>query len=320
MSLQINEIANRRQVSSKVLRLVSLTGALVCLSTPSVQAGPLTVGGSFNASSGNTVGAQSATGTNPTSQGAMTFYNGTVGSFFSQASPGNLSPTSKVASDTADWGAFGFSADAFATLSEQVLPNWAGSTLATQNPGATFVFNFSFSVSSAFSVVDTDTSTLTVGSTSAVYNYTVGTASGAGTRNFNPSASSQTGTWGTVSGSFALTAQQNFNISLSTAAGALVQKLTYLPWEDTKITSTSAANLTWLGVTGLHVYDASNQEISVPTDTHIQLIGSESGFDYWNSAAPSAGPGSVPDAWPTGVMLLASVGMLGFAAPRRRHN
>ena len=45
--------------------------------------------------------------------------------------------------------------------------------------------------------------------------------------------------------------------------------------------------LTWLGITGMRVYDDLGSEVDVPPGAYLPLIGLDSGVDYWYSAAPA---------------------------------
>jgi hypothetical protein len=179
-----------------------------------------------------------------------------------------------------------------------------------------FVFDFSLSVNAALSAVDNDSNSVSVGSASARYNFAVGGAAGQGTQNFNSlGTSSQTGSWGTVTGSFAVAAQQNLNLSFATEASATVQQLVMNIGSNVDVTSSTNTTLRWLGIGGMHVYDVNGHEIALPSGAEMQLIGADSGHDYWNSSEPS--PSSAPDSGLTVAMLLTSLGVIGLGS--RRH-
>ncbi len=67
---------------------------------------------------------------------------------------------------------------------------------------------------------------------------------------------------------------------------------TYVPGSDASIDASAdfSHTLKWLGITGLHAFDSSGNEIPLPADASLPLIGRDTGFDYWHPADPSPVP------------------------------
>ena len=98
---------------------------------------------------------------------------------------------------------------------------------------------------------------------------------------------------------------------------ALVQSIA-VSLDGPAITADASGNanfnriLQWRGVVGVQAFDSNGGEIMLPTGFALGLIGSQTGFNYWNEAAITPVP--EPAHW---ALLLAGLALLTQVASRR---
>lgn len=231
------------------------------------------------------------------------------------ASSGNLSLFALASmSNMGDWASGFLSSVARASIVESVRPEWQ----LWLNPGETFVFEYEFSVSGGLFA---SSGGIGAGGSSAglSYAYRLGDSSGGGNWSQNSAGQvAKSGVWnGVVRNSFTVHKDSTFSLELAAVADAGGGKA-YNPASNATLIGIAdfSHTLTWLGITGVRAFDGEGNEISLPPDAYIPLIGLESGIDYWYSADE---PESVPE--PAGVLLLGSglavAGLIGkYRSPR----
>lgn len=216
------------------------------------------------------------------------------------ASSGNLSLFALASmSNMGDWASGFLSSVARASIVESVRPEWQ----LWLNPGETFVFEYEFQVTGA--LYTTAGGIGSAGSSAGLaYTYRLGDSSGGGNWSQNSAGqSSQSGVWnGVVKNSLTVHKDSTFSLELAAVADAGGGKA-YNPASNATLIGIAdfSHTLTWLGITGVRAFDGEGNEIPLPPDAYIPLIGQDSGIDYWYSADA---PESVPE--PAGVLLLGS--------------
>lgn len=152
------------------------------------------------------------------------------------------------------------------------------------------------------------------------YSYRVGDSSGGGYWSKNSAGQvSQSGTWNSsIKGSFTVQKGSTFNLQLAAIAGGGGSK-TYVPGSNATVVAMAdfSHTMTWMGITGVRAFDSLGNELPLPADAYLPLIGRESGFDYWYAAG---GASEVPE--PAAVLLVGSgfvvAGLMRRSAARRR--
>ena len=141
------------------------------------------------------------------------------------------------------------------------------------------------------------------------YGFQVGGTQGTGSK--SSSKNDNYGVWGSVDASFLIGKDQGYRLVLDAHTATLGTKV-YFPGSDASIDAFAdfSHTLRWMGITELHAFDASGNEIALPADAYLPLIGRDTGFDYWY-AAPS------PVALPSALLLICS-GLLGVAPLAQR--
>ncbi|MCC7234674.1 MAG: PEP-CTERM sorting domain-containing protein [Bryobacterales bacterium] len=214
-----------------------------------------------------------------------------------------------------NWDSGHISSSATAHSIESVRPAWQ----LLIGSGESFIFNYAIGVSGGM------TTTIegygAVGSeASLAYNYQVGDSSGSGQWSQNAAGqSSKYGTWNnTIHNAFTVHRGLTYNLDLHATAAAFGTK-NYSPGGNATIIALAdfGHTLTWLGITGVQAFDSQGNEVPLPPDFYLPLMGQDSGFDYWNSAAA---PESVPE--PATWLLLGSglvvAGLIKKSAARRK--
>lgn len=245
----------------------------------------------------------SATKTN----GAISLQSGTG------ASAGWLAGTSRaVMSNMTDWSSGYINAGTDARLEEAVDPNWedwAARGYDSMNDIDHYALDFQLEASGSQSATSSGWG---VSANSTVsYSYSVGWTSGSGSK--STFAGENYGTWGLIDASFLIGKDATYELSMTAHTFATGSK-TYLPGGVASIDASAdfSHTLRWMGITGIHAFDASGNEIPLPADARLQLIGRDSGFDYWNAAVVP----SIPEPSTT---LLIGAGLTGIAGFTRRN-
>jgi len=292
--------------------------ALATLSCPSpVLAGAFTASGLVEQTFGPP-GSPGVPSTGPTSASfSQQYTSGNLNlNSNAMASSGNLSLYAMVSmSNMADWASGFLTAIARGSIVESVAPEWQ----ILLDPGETFVFEYEFRVTGALQT--TASGSGSAGSSAGLaYTYHLGDSSGGGNWSQNSAGyASKSGVWNSVvKNSFTVDKDSTFNLELAASANAGGAK-TYNP--ESNITLLGIADfshtMTWLGITGVQAFDSKENEVPLPSDFYLPLIGRDSGFDYWYSAAE---PAPVPE--PPTVLLLGSglfvAGLIRKSVVRRR--
>ena len=200
-----------------------------------------------------------------------------------------------------------------AGIVEPVSPDWA----SWLGEGETFVFDYQFSVSGNL-LAESGGPGAAGGSASLEYSYAVGDSHGGGNWSLDSAGNvSKSGVWnGVVSNSFTVDKDSTFALDLRAAAGTWGGKA-YNP--ESNVLTLAIADfghtLTWLGITGMRVYDDLGSEVDVPPGAYLPLIGLDSGVDYWYSAAPAIPEPSTALLFGCGLVI---AGLTRKSALRRR--
>ncbi len=206
------------------------------------------------------------------------------------------------------WESGHVSSSANATIIEPVYPNWQ--FLAGYLPGYGDIVSFTleYEIWVAGNLYTTSAGPGAAGSEAGLgYSYRVGDSSGGGNWSQNSAGqTSKSGTWnGSIISSFTVQKGSILDLALRADAGASGSK-TYVPGSDT--TADFSHTMTWKGITGMRAFDSLGNEVVLPPDTYLPLMGQDSGFDYWQ-AAPVPLP---PTLW------LIGSGLVGLLPCARR--
>jgi hypothetical protein len=196
---------------------------------------------------------------------------------------GNLSLfTLASINNMTNWASGHVWSNAYAGIVEPVDPYWED----WADFGTTFIFEYAVGVSG--SLYATSAGVGAAGSQASLgYDYHIGDSSGAGHWSRDSEGHvSKSGTWNaTIISSFTVHADSSFDLNLSASAETFGGK-TYVPWSDTTVVAMAdfSHTMTWLGITGVRAFDSLGNEVFLPSDARLPLIGRESGFDYWYGA------------------------------------
>lgn len=205
---------------------------------------------------------------------------------------GNLSLfTLASINNMTNWASGHVWSEAYAGIVEPVDPNWE----LWASFGTTF--NFEYAVGVSGSLYATSAGVGAAGSQASLgYNYRIGDSDGSGTWSRDSDGRvSKSGTWNaTIISSFTVSADSSFDLNLSASAATFGGK-TYVPWSNTTVVANAdfSHTMTWLGITGVRAFDSLGNEVSLPPEARLPLIGRESGFDYWYPATPVPEPSTV---------------------------
>lgn len=270
------------------------------------------VGQEFYASGPPGVSSQSPTGATFTQQ----FVAGDVNlSSRAEASSGKLSLSAYAGiSGMTRWDSGHVWSSATATIHESVAPEWA----LWNVPGGTLLFDYEVSVYGL--PITTIAGYGAVGSEAILeYAFHLGDSSGAGNWSQNATGQgSQSGTWnGVIHSSFTVQKDSTFLLELLAHVGTMGTK-NYSPGGNANIVASAdfSHTMTWLGITGVRAFDSLGDEVPLPSNFSLPLMGRDSGFNYWHSAAaPSPEPGpTVPE---PGTVGLFAAGVLALARTLR---
>lgn len=155
------------------------------------------------------------------------------------------------------------------------------------------------------------------------YDFSVGSSSASGKQRWDGEKTVVEGTWGTISGVIELTPTggssddysfASIGLALSGSAGA--RAIHYANPQAPVGTSSANAEfgstLLWKGIVSAQAFDSSGAELELPDGFEVGLIGSQTGFDYWDSAATQPVP--EPGTW---ALMLAGLGLVGSQLRRR---
>lgn len=236
-----------------------------------------------------------------------------------EASQGNLKLfTLASINGMTNWSSGHVSSTSSAGILEPVYPLWQ---FLTGNVAPWAYITFEYEVWVAGNLYATSAGPGAAGSEAGLqYSYRVGDSSGGGNWSQNSAGQvSKSGTWNnSVKGSFTIQKDSTFNLQLAATAGGGGSK-TYVPGSNATVVAIAdfSHTMTWLGITGVRAFDSLGNEVQLPADAYLPLIGRDSGFDYWHSAA---GPAEVPE--PATVLLLVSglvfAGLMRESVARRR--
>lgn len=283
-----------------------LLGALIC--PASVLAVPLVAGGSVSQEfyapgppGVSSVSPKKATFAQQYSSGDISLISN------AEASAGYLSlHASANIIDMENWASGHVFSSAHGGISESVVPDWED----FRWDGETFVMEYQVRATG-----NLDARSFGYGAAGALasleYRYHIGDSSGGGNKALDTDGHfSTSGTWGVMTSSFTVTRDSTFDMTLSAAADARGGK-TYSPGGRANIVANAdfSHTMTWLGITGIRAFDDMGNEVPLPPDVVLPLIGHDTGFDYWHSAAPVPEPNTV---W------LFAVGLLALARTLRR--
>lgn len=211
-----------------------------------------------------------------------------------------------------NWSSGHVWSNAGARIVEPVDPNWE----MWAGFGTTFIFHYEVGVTG--NLYTTSEGYGAAGSQASLgYSYHIGDSSGSGDWSQDSAGHvSKTGTWnGTISSSFTVHPGSSFDLELGATAAAWGGK-TYAPGGNATVVGIAdfSHTFTWLGITGVRAFDDLGNEVSLPPGAQLPLLGRDSGFDYWNSAA------AVPE--PSTALLLGcgliAAGLLRKAGDRAR--
>jgi hypothetical protein len=229
-------------------------------------------------------------------------------SMFAQASINNMTQWSSGHVGAAAWG----------KIEESVAPSWAESLL---KPGESLILEYEILVGGELQAGKSGTAAFDSGA-DLTYTYAIGGSSGGGNWYQGSDGNTyQSGVWNAViSESLTIYADSSFLLELYALANTGASK-GYNP--ESNATSIAIADfshtLTWLGITNARAFDSDGNEFALPDDFRIPLIGQESGFDYWNSAAA---PAEIPE--PATSLLfgigIAAAGLKMKSIARRRNS
>lgn len=175
-----------------------------------------------------------------------------------------------------DWSSGQMYAYSDASLSEWIDPDWedwAARGYDSMNDIDHYLFDFRIEVSGSQSA--TFGGPGAGGAHASVrYSYSVGNTSGTGSK--STIASENYGTWGVIDASFLIAKDQSYLFSLDAHTYTSGDK-TYRPGSDASIDALAdfSHTLKWLGITGLHAFDSSGNEIPLPADAYLPLLGRE---------------------------------------------
>lgn len=224
-----------------------------------------------------------------------------------EASSGNLSLLAKASiNNMANWDSGHVSSTASARIVEPVDPFWE----LWASYGATFIFQYELGVSG--NLFTTSAGYGAAGSQADLgYTYHVGDSSGRGGW-YQDSAGlvSKNGTWGLISSTFTVHKYSTFDLELVATAAAFGSKTYSAGGGNATVVGNAdfSHTMTWLGITGVRAFDSSGNEVPLPSGAYLPLIGQDSGFNYWYSAAE---PASVPEP-ATGLLVASGLGVLGM--------
>jgi len=213
-----------------------------------------------------------------------------------------------------NWSSGHVWSDASARIQEPVDPYWED----WASFGITFIFQYEIGVTG--NLYATSDGYGAAGSQASLgYSYRIGDSSGGGDWSQDSAGHvSKTGTWNqTISSSFTVHPGSSFDLELAATAAASGGK-TYSPGGNATVVGNAdfSHTMTWLGITGVQAFDSVGNEVPLPPGAQLQLIGRDSGFDYWNSAAP------VPE--PSTALLLGSglivAGLMRKSGARARNS
>lgn len=191
-----------------------------------------------------------------------------------------------------DWNGIYWSAVANGSLQEPVAPDWVlWNARYDQWNSTQVVFEFQVGVSGTVSASKGGMA-FPAARASINYYWTVGDASGEGSKSDDVDTKTQSGSWAaTNTATFTLIPGQNtYSLLFQATASSFVSKM-FTPFGDAHASANAdfLHTMKWLGITAMHSYDANHQEIPLPPGAYIDLIGANSGFNYWYSVdAPVA--------------------------------
>lgn len=236
-----------------------------------------------------------------------------------EASQGNLKLfTLASINGMTNWDSGHVSSKANASIVEPVSPLWQ-SLAGYAAPIAQLTFEYELWVGG--NLYTTSAGRGAAGSRAGLtYSYHVGDSAGGGDWSKESTGQAlQSGIWnGVVQSSFTVQKGSTFNLQLMATAASGSTK-TYDPGSSATVVAMAdfSHTMIWLGITDVRAFDSLGNEVALPPGAYLPLIGQDSGFDYWYSAAASE---PVPEP-ATGLLLgcgLAVAGLIRGSVVRRR--
>lgn len=122
--------------------------------------------------------------------------------------------------------------------------------------------------------------------------------------------------WGYITGTLTLAPGSAVYLQMRSGAYATVGNFFNFGDRSAVANADFGSTLIWQGIVGVTAFNVSGQEIALPDDFQLDLIGRDTGFNYWNAAVHPDAPVGVPEATPA--LLLLAPALFGLALVRRR--
>jgi len=159
---------------------------------------------------------------------------------------------------------------------------------------------------------------LAAGSSAIDYNFQFGGDIFSGSQSYNPLAGglSQSGSWGTITGTIDLVYNNPYLFRMGGSAYASVGNFFNFGARSASARADFGSTLIWGGITHVTAFNVTGGVIQLPDDFQLDLIGQQSGFNYWNAAVHPDAPAGVPDS--SSALLLLAPALFALTLVRNR--